>query len=202
VSLIGSGVEGLLGFDLRVSPERAAQAWSARRRETFLLLRQVPTPLSVDRAVWPSLVPAGRSTAPCGLETDLGSLAHPARPSEGGVVIAVALLGDPGAPAGDESVWSSRRVATDPPTLASPGWRFMGYDIVDVDATSALANCGYEEAERGPLLSVFGAALDPATHLFRDLGSARRYRAHADVRFPEHAPFGVVAIRARDQAER
>src|SRR5690606_23905037 len=171
-------------------------AWSVARRRRFLFLDETPTPLSVDRAVWPSVLEeAARAIGPCGL-----ALAPPAAgEGDGGAVLAVSLVRDASRREEEERVWLPRMLEVEAAPEAS--WTLLGYDVVDVDATSALTNCGYDEDERAELRSSFGPSLDPRTHLFRDLAAARRFSARADARVPEHAPFGVVAVRLRSNRD-
>jgi len=75
-------------------------------------------------------------------------------------------------------------------------WRLLGYDVADGAETSGLLNCGRGAEARRAEWRDHGPALNEH-HLFGALAPARRYRASADARVPEHAPFFVYAVYLR-----
>ena len=60
---------------------------------------------------------------------------------------------------------------------------------------SGLANCGYGAAEAGALRKTWAGLLNP-NHLFDEAGDAFRFKAVADARVLEHAPFFVYGLHA------
>ncbi|HEX2873610.1 MAG TPA: hypothetical protein VHP33_20265 [Polyangiaceae bacterium] len=77
------------------------------------------------------------------------------------------------------------------------GWLLLGYDVCDASLLSGLTNCGYSPAERDELARVWGTRLN-RWHLLEGMVAAEDFRALSDKRVPEHAPFQVVAVLARE----
>jgi hypothetical protein len=76
-------------------------------------------------------------------------------------------------------------------------WERLGYDICDATGTSSLSNCGYEPDER-EALATFARQLNEH-HLFREVEYADQFRSASGLRVPEHAPFVVIGIYAKQQ---
>jgi hypothetical protein len=145
----------LVGFDARTTLASGWEAWSADRRDKYLLRREVAKPLSVDAMIWPPVF--SRSQAPkwtgaLGLWENLRSLeeellaqdaalTHPYR------VVAVTLLWEL-LTSGERARWNEppKFTATEPGELDS-AWRFLGYDVADMFLTSGLSNCAWSPDE-------------------------------------------------------
>lgn len=69
----------------------------------------------------------------------------------------------------------------------------LGYDVADETMTSALMNCGFTGADAGTAAASWGARLNER-HLFRSVEDALAFRAEAELRIPEHAPFFVYGL--------
>lgn len=199
-------MEGLsLGFDLRLrASDYVEEVWSSKHRTLYLLREDVKWPLSVDRAVWPSLLQlhyfdavAHRKTNPrflgqaasdleneLGFLTDLASIA-PFAGARDGVGIAIQLI------------YNERREA-DPfigveASAVPAGADILGFDVATPAPISGLCNCAYDlsevhrlRAEWGPKLNVHG--------LLKSVDDAMRFREMTNKRVPEHAPFYVYKL--------
>ncbi len=75
-----------------------------------------------------------------------------------------------------------------------PGGReLLGFDVGDGGLLSGLSNCGYQAEERAALRLRWAPQLNEH-HLFEETAPAFEFRALADERVPEHAPFFVYGL--------
>jgi len=90
----------------------------------------------------------------------------------------------------DEALAAGQGIADE--VVVDAGWQCLGFDVAD-GAISGLSNCGYDADEVGALRERWAARLN-AHGLFDDVEEALAFRALADTRVREHAPFAVVAM--------
>jgi hypothetical protein len=187
--------EALLGFDLRELFIPPDTAWTAERRATYLLREGVRKPLSVDPRVWPSLFgedfPGWRGPN-AGLWDDLSRMrkARGVPLSKAHEAVAVGWISGDGFSTASPLGPFQERMA--PPT-ASDDWSFLGFDVADAGFISGLTNCGYGAGERDGLRATWRQALN-VHHLFSGLDEAFAFKAVADRRVLEHAPFFVYSL--------
>jgi hypothetical protein len=82
--------------------------------------------------------------------------------------------------------------------LQSRGWRFLGFDTVELNGlTSALKGIGYKEPSWSQLRAQFGGALNEVG-LFGDEATAAEFARLRGVEIPSHAPFDVVGVLVHD----
>jgi len=178
-------MEETIGFDLRsIVPD---PGWTADRRTSYLLRRDVPSVRSVDTLVWerpPGLPPP--PPMPEGLWPNLSDVfaAAGALDRAGVVVVRITAFRE------DE-----------PPTPgiepAAERYDFLGYDVADYWLLSGLTNCGYSPEEAASLAPVWAPLLNE-WHLFDNPDDAEAFADVTDKRVPEHAPFyahGVYQLR-------
>jgi hypothetical protein len=78
--------------------------------------------------------------------------------------------------------------------LLSTGWRFLGFDTVELNGlTSGLKGIGYKEPSWSELQAQFGGALNEVG-LFSDEATAAEFAKVRGVEIPSHAPFDVVGV--------
>lgn len=201
----------LLGFDAREAwlPDGG---WDDRRRRSFLL-RHVRKPLSIDPAVWRSvfdLVARGRppyTGTIHGLWQDLERLEEhleEVRTWPGEIRVAAFAVHTAACTIEESSALESflAGVSTGgdpaprpPPANVDPSWSFLGYDVADLAATSALSNMGLvpDLDNIQALRARWGPWLDDH-HLFADASQAEAFKNASNRRTPEHAPFFVIGI--------
>ena len=193
-----------------------AGLWTAEQRELFLLRVDVAAPLSTDTLVWPSVfdtgqvigmpsaererlhmagIPMPAYTGPnAGLWEDAASLRHYVMERRAAappcVVVAVSWFSGNGpSESGDVGPYPARTL----PATPDPGWQWLGFDVADGSLLSGLTNCGYRADEAPALRAQWAGSLN-GNHLFDELHDARQFRALAELRVPEHAPFFVYGL--------
>jgi hypothetical protein len=208
-----------LGLDARLPRERyLAREWTAERRELYLLRPDVERPVSVDRAVWPSLflfpgdwTNPDRKDKPVAPQLAFGEVAtrlwrDRARmdaalrmqvPPPHGALVRIDLVTDASDKAGD--AWKILNFVPEPVLEGSADWPVAGYDVAAASLLSGLMNCGYSLPERRALRPVWAPKVNDHG-LFESLDDALAYRAATDARVPEHAPFFVFAVALADAA--
>jgi hypothetical protein len=201
--------EMLIGFDARRAGAYDPSWDDDERRRRFLLRRDVPRPLSVDRYTWPSLadVGYGRDDLHADVRERLGigwnqnlwvSLDRLKRylagrgtdPAEF-VLVAVgwlSRLGFPDTPGGPYP-WSPRVE----PARPENSWILLGYDVADPAPFSGLSDCGYTPAESERLREEWAPRLNEH-HLFTEQEDAFTFVEVSNERVPEHAPFHVFSL--------
>jgi hypothetical protein len=179
----------------RVPFEAAKGTWGAKRRELYLVRKEVPCPLSVDPLVWPALElnsshwrghnsPLWENLQ--ALRTALSSRAG----TEEHLLIALGACSSPKPRRTDGETLDSPFTQ---PSSVQPAWEFLGYDVADGGLISGLTNCGYGTEENARLAARWLPHLN-AYHLFSDLDPATSFRDMTNARVPEHAPFYVIAL--------
>lgn len=87
---------------------------------------------------------------------------------------------------------------TDEEALLSLGWRFMGFDVVDLDGLiSGLKGCGYVEPAWSQLRNYFANSLNEVG-LFNDLSVASQFAEVRGLQIRDHAPFVVAGVLTHD----
>lgn len=182
----------LYGFDARTPLAAIDPAWTPERRSQYLLRPTIARPLSVDRRVWPPVLPERVTDgfAPdywASAEALLLACAQRGLAREAFTLVALEVLGER-----DEA---SALVLACTPSTIDPTARALGWDVADNGLTSGLSNCGYRDDEVEGLRRRFAASLAD-NGLFTELAAAEAFRALADARVPEHAPFLVHRLYA------
>lgn len=176
--------EVVIGFDTRVEPAVAADAWDDARKEQFLL-RFDAVPMSVDEAVWPRRWPPPDADTFEVVTPRFASLEDAlANRGPGEVAIGITAWrgpGEPELPAGP--AW---------PMKPDPDWVRLGWDVASGVFPSALTNCGYGD-ERYEWRGTWGPELNEH-HLFDTLPNAFAFRDASHRRIPEHAPLSVLGV--------
>jgi hypothetical protein len=203
----------LIGYDAREMCFDLANTWPPDRRSAYLLKTDVPRPLSVDTAVWPSvfgaspglglyreerervglpgLVLPGWYGPNGGLWSSVADMLAYLGPRVAGAacnfeVVAVTLSPELAAPPGGPPYCSGQFAADDQ-------WNFLGYDVADKFLLSGLSDCGYAASERPGLIARWAKCLNEH-HLFTGAADACTFKLVADARVPEHRPFYVYAV--------
>jgi hypothetical protein len=176
-------MEETIGFDLRsIVPD---PSWTADRRTSYLLRRDVPSVRSIDTLVWerPPVLP--RPPVPEGLWSNLSDLfaAAGALDRAGVVAVRITAFGE------DEPTPES----LDPIGPAAERYDLLGYDVADYWQLSGLTNCGYSSEEAASLAPVWAPRLNQ-WHLFDNPEDATAYADVTEKRVPEHAPFYAYGI--------
>jgi hypothetical protein len=201
----------LLGFDFRARQSDVVSEWPAGRRSTYLLRENLRWPLSVDRAVWPSLFhfeprdPLRSSEGidvqaksvvqlGVGLWEDRASMEHVLKEKfvgpDAGLRVAIELwyeelAGDP--------EWDFLATQIPAADQVAQGWQHLGYDIADRYLVSGLSNCSYNAEDRAALKEWITDINDFG--LIENSNRAREFRILTDKRVPDHAPFFVYSLR-------
>jgi len=204
----------VVGYGARETGLRRPASWGAEGMRAALLRRDVDRPLSIDRLVWPSVFDFHPELEPpytglyAGLWDSLQRLRqHLDRQELSGeeYVIAAFTVITAGCQSAEVADISRCGEVTVPGKLDA-GWRFLGYDVADDSATSALitmraaADAADPEAHRRRWAGHLNRA-----HLFDDLAPAVELRRHSNRVIPAHAPFfvyGLWSIREGDTKAR
>lgn len=87
-------------------------------------------------------------------------------------------------------------------SLLSCGWRFLGFDTVELNGlTSGLKGIGYKEPSWSQLRARYGDALNEVG-LFSDEAKAAEFAKAREIEIPSHAPFDVVGVLVRNPSSR
>jgi hypothetical protein len=203
----------LVGFDIRRDTAGLSSLWNEERRTLFLLRRSVPSPLSVDRLVWPSVfefsdlishpddsgdvVRTSPDYGRYGLWFDFDAMMRSWKGARRdamttAVPISVRLL----ASAKSELPDAFQHLASGEEAIvqsdASPQV-LLGYDVADASLLSGLMNCEYDEEERRELAPAWQQRLNEHG-LLTDQEASMEFSRLTDERVPEHRPFGVFAL--------
>ena len=203
--------EQLIGFDARLTN---AAEWSQERREQYLLRVDSPVPVSVDPTVQRSVFDLPEYDRPNYVGAfqnlweelpELKATLSSIKAAQTYQVLAFALVGrvtpstpHPLAAAVDDrgyDPFTASRVPLPPvvPATRDTAWKLLGYDVADRWGLSGLMNCGYKPDIVGATRARFVGRLN-AHHLFDAPEDADEFRAHADARVQEHAPFFVYGV--------
>lgn len=196
----------VLGYQLRVPFSQLLALWPASRREEYLLLPTVESPLSADLSVWPAVkkdpvlsklfedYTGGKFEAPNGL--NVFRLRPDFRPAldalrdDQGRLVALSARQDAA------QALITRHAIVDPGgQSAMVASHSLGYDVCDQTFVSVLMNCGVAAAERTKLRAAFANALNKHG-LFDAMAQAEAFAARMVQVVPEHAPLVVVQLKA------
>lgn len=207
----------LIGFDIRLYTEYYLDLiWDHKRRNSYLLRRDLKWPMSVDKMVWPSIfryseeslqhdpfelkgmidvIPDSMHQIALELWPDLEEMKayflKRRNKLKEGLQIAVFLEG--------EESWQSDeywRAVLDPRLdvgIVPKGWSLLGYDVADKYMVSGLSNCGYNPEDRKELRNSWSDRLN-GHGLLKTLGDAMLFKNITDQRVPEHKPFFVYTL--------
>lgn len=187
--------DDILGFQLRVPPDRLTN-WDQKRRSEFLLREEIAHPLSVDEGVWPLFDDlAGRQAV--FVDPDLpsnGLNVHELKPGAravNGCLVAI-TVSEAVAP----HLRSQHRIKSsaggNAMYLDKVGMHLLGFDVADVWLYSALSNCGFKDSKQA-MAKRFSHCLND-DGLFQARGDAEEFRAIADKRIPDHTPFHIYGL--------
>ena len=176
-------MEETIGFDLRsIVPD---PSWTADRRTSYLLRRDVPSVRSVDTLVWERPPGLPRPPVPEGLWPSLSDLYAAAGALDRAGIVAVRITAFPEDEPPPENL--------DPAGPAAERYDLLGYDVADYWQLSGLTNCGYSPEEAASLAPVWAPLLNE-WHLLGNPDDAEAYADVTDKRVPEHAPFYAYGI--------
>jgi hypothetical protein len=85
------------------------------------------------------------------------------------------------------------------PSVRSPQWKLLGFDVADRFLLSGLMNAGYTANEKDALCQQWSSHLN-RYHLFDDVAVALQFQALTDRRVQEHSPFSVYGLYLIDSA--
>ncbi len=194
----------LLGFDVLGKPEQMGRrVWDNGDREKYLLRPEIKFPVSVDRAICPSIFqPSAHqerdateaNTNLMGLWRDAASMARwiEQRPQLKELVrlsVAIQLA----APNNGDPMWDTIAAEGTSPAAPLRQWERFGYDVADRGPTSALSNCGYTPEEMAQTRLKWRDRINQ-WGLLDNLDDAVTFRAFSDERVSEHALFYIYEI--------
>ena len=187
--------EFLIGFDARVPSVTIRNSWGPERVEQYLL-KEVPSPLSVDVIVWPDVFHAGGIQLPDWVGPRqwlwdslqrLQEHVETVKPVMPYWTIAVSQW----LPENEIAMLKSDyRIE---PSSVRTQWTLLGFDVADYYLLSGLMNAGYTDSERETYRQDWGHHLN-RHHLFEDLDTALKFKVLTDERVQEHSPFYVYGI--------
>jgi len=193
----------LIGFDAREWSLSDTALRGADWKETFFLRAAVEKPLSMERAVWPSLFDLRSIEEPAwtgiyqGLWSDLSALrqhlAQRSLPEEPFVFVAFSVVRTD---ATAEEIERGRDWGLDvKPGVIDPGWSFFGYEVSDDSAFSYLLTVRTVEALEAPasLRKRWGPSLN-RWHLFDEFAEARSFKEYNNQAHSPYAPFFVYGV--------
>jgi hypothetical protein len=194
-----------LGFDLRMrAADYAREVWSPEHRASYLLREDIEWPMSVDRAVWPSLLQSHYFDARANRKANPRFLGQDASDSENefGLLRDLASIArfhgvQDGISIGVQLIYNERK-ETDPfigiEASAVPAKAdILGFDVATPAPISGLSNCGYTQEEVQQLRAEWGHRLN-VYGLLESVDHAVQFREMTNKRVPEHAPFYVYKL--------
>ena len=196
-----------LGFDLRLNPDLQKDNPSQQNQHLVPALR---SPVSVDQNVWVETEEI--ESLMDGVLPDFANPLHLAKSLE--------LLVDACQNRGIATInlWPVCVTTVEPNVIAltarygpgyfdnqaterdllSRGWRFVGFDIVDLSGLiSGLKGCGYVEPTWSQLRDRFSSDLNDVG-LFSDWAAASEFAEVRGLEIREHAPFVVAGLLVQD----
>lgn len=196
------------GFDLRTRID--LQVEDLRQRDQYLIPEH-RIPISADPWIWdrPDTVDSyllkEPESYPMGLRNNLRKLLTDLH--EEGIVfsdVSLVCLLIFGRALSELSRQFGESYFADAPTegeLLASGWRFLGFDVVELNGlTSGLKGIGYREPLWTQLKAEFGSALNDLG-LFGEERPALQFAEIRGKEIPEHAPFDVVGLLVHDPFE-
>jgi len=202
----------ILGFDAR---EPGGRAFTETEKAGFLLRLDVKRVVSCDGGVWPSVFRSRDRPNYVGffqkLWEDLDDLRGQVASTALGPcdVVAVAVFADLFLPEEAER-WRNRLQGVRPdeaakqsdlelpqanPSTVLETWSFLGHDVCDEWGLSGLSSLGFQPKTEdvAGLRNTWGPRLN-RHHLFDSLDDATTFKAVANDRAKEHAPFFVYGL--------
>lgn len=198
--------ELIVGYDAREFWRSLDQDWPERRKEGFLYKLDIKKALSADVRVWPTIFTSEQRPEPSerfGFQSswsfleDLRSTVSryfQQKPMRAWRMVAITLLLERDSPS-DDVPWSSILPEADPPKRDA-SWVFLGYDVGDQYALSALSNCGFtpESEDVSQMRAKWGPCLNEF-HLFSRIDDAFQFKRFSDERLKDdHAPCFVFGL--------
>jgi hypothetical protein len=189
----------VLGFDARTPLANQSSLWDDKRRSQYLIRLEIPSPISVDRGVWPAVSVNPDEEYPLFLWGSLSEIVGTfpkvaTLESDAPAIVEIAVV------ATDQessSYWEGIIFGRIDPqkdrrfTLAS---EFLGYDVADRSLISGVSNCQLSAEELAAVRKDWSRAIN-AWGLFGDPEDAEAFRAVCDRLVPEHSPFEVYRMR-------
>jgi hypothetical protein len=189
----------VLGFDMRESIAGLGSSWTDERRSRFLIRPEISAPLSVDRAVWPSVAVNADEGYPLSLWGSVSEILSAASKTKPGAINAMTVIEIAAAPSNSDSstYWEAvicGRVKKAEDEELEIEWRDLGYDVADRYLVSGLSNSMLPPADMLKSRNQWSLAID-SSGLFAAEDRAQAFRSACDVLIPEHAPFEVYRVR-------
>lgn len=205
--------ENLLGFQLRNDPQSLIQ-WDIARRGKYLINENVDVPLSVDKSVWPinpnvpllkelfaecyggnyeDNIPNGLRLFSLKEESILNSLSY----YNGGYLIGISIVNDDRDL--NKRLLDMHRIEKklhNIDLLTFYCWSCFGYDVADLWMISGLMNISFEPP-KAEIAKKYSKDLNKFG-LFDLAKKASNYCQECNQRIPEHAPFIVYGIWAKN----
>jgi hypothetical protein len=189
----------VLGFDVRKPVAHQKFIWPGERRHKFLLRPEIPTPVSVDRNVWPTLSLNTDESYPLflwgSISEILAALPEVAQQnSDSPVIVEIAVV----ATLPESSTYWERiifgRVNREADGVPGITAECIGYDVADRYLLSGLSNCMLSEDELALIRNDWSKAIN-IWGLFGDSETGKAFRAVCNRLVPEHAPFETYRMR-------
>lgn len=188
----------VLGFDIRINPNRQMQAFSEDWRRKKIYAQESPCLLTLDPEVWNSPISNQSSLLRNGynllFEIDEGLIQQVRNRDENDVMVAFDI------PVRDYDAISGTfghgcyQPDIDATKLFRNGWIFLGFDIVDPRTQlSGLVSFDYEPNEWNSLLQELKTDIN-FYGLFSHASIAHSVSAEVSKLIPEHAPFCPCGI--------
>jgi hypothetical protein len=152
---------------------RSLSLWDRERREKYLIVPDVPVPISLDTAVTSEALGSDPTS-------DTVELLGLATTEEDGDI----LIG-----------WRFPEVSPLPAFPLGDEWLFLGFDICDRSNISGLMNCAASSLDGKP--EGYWRLAVNRYHLFDRSADANTFRNRCNARISEHAPFVLIALFAR-----
>jgi len=189
----------IIGFDLRGPIADQNSSWSEQRRSRFLVRPEIPSPISVDSAVWPVFAGNPDRTYPMQLWGSVSEIlaAFPQAAQadcNSPTIIEIAVI--------TTDLQSSRRwegtlferVRPEKDSAVEIALDCLGFDVADSYFVSGLSNCMLSVEELSSVRKDWSEAIN-SWGLFGDSGAAKAFRAVCNRLIPEHAPFETYRMR-------
>lgn len=188
----------VLGFDARIPVAQQGALWNDTRRSDYLIRPEIPSPISVDRAVWPAVSVNPDEGYPLflwGSVNDVvGAFPNVGRAGDAPVIIEIAVAATDREASGYWEGIISGRVDARKDRRFTLAQECLGYDVADRSFISGLSNCKLSAGELAELKKDWSRAVN-AWGLFGDTEDAKAFKAVCNHLIPEHAPFEAYRMR-------
>lgn len=204
--------EHLIGFHLKIVPE-LIKIWDQSRANKFSIQKNISNTFSVDVNVWPNCKNeqicteifkdyyVGQNNVQNGLNIfcikNESVLHHHSRYNNEGYLIALSM---------HDNITNHFRCLKEMHSINIPcclkqiqdaGWVRLGYDVADYWLYSGLMNCSFDDLEKNKLHHRFVNSFNKYG-LFNLLNDADEFRVNLDLKVPDHSPFAVYGIWAKE----